>query len=355
MKVLHLPVNIASQISVTVRALRDIGVDARGISLNNNSMQEAIGIETYSTAGTKKLSPFGVINRLAVSCSVFRQLRWANVIHWHFGGRVMPLNLDLRYLALTNRPRLVEFWGSDIRIPEISSKDNKYWEKYYQESYEKIHGTYQRSMKTQNRFAKYGFDCLISGYELPPYVQKDLFPHPFITSQRVILSDYDPQYPDPEKHRPLIIHAPSHKGGKGTKAVLNAVNDLSGKLEFDFKLIHNVPRKEALTCISKCDIMLDQFVGGYFGLAALEAMAFGKPTFCYIKPFCLSQSPDDLPIVNANQDNLTEILKEFIKDGQKRYEVGRKSRAYVEKYHDAHKIARQLVDIYEELLAKRKN
>ncbi|MCD6250036.1 MAG: glycosyltransferase [candidate division Zixibacteria bacterium] len=354
MKVLHLPVNIASQISVTVRALCDIGVDARGISLNNSAIQEARGIETYSTEGSNKLSPRGIINRLAISYSAFKQLRWADVIHWHFGGRVMPMNLDLRYLALTNKPRLVEFWGSDIRIPEISSKDNKYWESYYRESAEKAHGTYKRSMETQKRFSKYGFECLLPDKSMMPYIQKDLFPHPFTTHQRILLDDYPIQYPDSHNKRPLIVHTPSHKGAKGTKAVLKAINDLTGKIEFDFKLIHNVPRNEALSIVRNCDIMLDQFVVGYFGLAALEAMAFGKPTLCYIKPNCMSIYPNDLPVINANQDNLTESLEALLRDGQKRHEIGVKSRAYVEKYHDAHELAHQLVDLYEQLLAKTK-
>ena len=44
----------------------------------------------------------------------------------------------------------------------------------------------------------------------------------------------------------------------------------------------------------------------------------------------------------------------LLRDGPRRHQVGRASRAYVETHHDAHKIARDLVRIYEELIEKSK-
>ena len=64
--------------------------------------------------------------------------------------------------------------------------------------------------------------------------------------------------------------------------------------------------------------------------------------------------PVDLPIVNANQDNLLEVLSALLENGEKRHQIGRLSRAYFEKYHDAHQIATQLQSIYQELMEKHK-
>ena len=74
----------------------------------------------------------------------------------------------------------------------------------------------------------------------------------------------------------------------------------------------------------------------------------------YINPLMFSRYPADLPVVNANQDTLAEVLGGLLKDGHRRHEVGVQSRAYVEKYHDSGVIAKQLVGIYEELVEKRK-
>jgi len=133
---------------------------------------------------------------------------------------------------------------------------------------------------------------------------------------------------------------------------LNAVKQLQGSYDFEFRLIHGVSHSEALKAIRDCDIMVDQIIVGSHGLAALEAMAFGKPTLCYIKPSLVPTYPPALPIVNASKENITRVLAGLLKDRKKRHEIGRQSRAYVEKYHDAHKVARDLVTIYEELLAR---
>ena len=58
-----------------------------------------------------------------------------------------------------------------------------------------------------------------------------------------------------------------------------------------------------------------------------------------------------IPAYNE-EENIAAVLGSLLKDGPLRHEAGRKSRAYVEKYHDAHNIARQLVGIYEELIER---
>jgi glycosyltransferase involved in cell wall biosynthesis len=121
-------------------------------------------------------------------------------------------------------------------------------------------------------------------------------------------------------------------------------------MDFDFVLNVGTPHDQALGIVRRADVFLDQFVTGGYGVAAIEAMALGKPVVCYVKPSLASQYPSDQPIVNANQDNLATVLESLLKDGQLRAELGRRSRAYVERHHDAHKIAHHLMEIYRQLL-----
>jgi hypothetical protein len=123
---------------------------------------------------------------------------------------VIPKSLDLRYIKFLNKTRIVEFWGSDIRIPEIASADNLYIAKMYEENPALALGAAEKSRRKQETFARYGFECL-TGYILARHIQKDLFPQPFKIRQRIIISDYEPSYPDPCKRRPLIVHTPSNK------------------------------------------------------------------------------------------------------------------------------------------------
>ena len=186
-------------------------------------------------------------------------------------------------------------------------------------------------------------------------MQKDIFPLPYKTMARVVLSDFDPKYPDPENRRPLVAHAPSHTGKKFTAHIIQKVEKLKSKYDFDFRLITGLKHSDAIAAIRECDLLIDEIAPGEYGVAAIEAMALGKPSINYIKPSIENQLPKELPIVNANVDTLSEVLERLLADGQRRYEIGFSGRKYVEKYHDAHQIARQLVDIYKELLSKNKS
>jgi glycosyltransferase involved in cell wall biosynthesis len=354
MKVLHLPTNIASQMSVTVRALRDIGAEARGIVLNKKIIQSNEGLECYEYLSPEQPSVQSRLKSLIWARKLISAINWADVIHWYSHTRTLPKDLDLRLIAAFNKPRIVEFWGSEVRIPEIASLDNPYRAKMYQENPDLQRGAKEKSINTQSRFARYGFECLVPGVETATYIQENIFPKPYFVKTRLISSEFIPAYPDPDNSKPVIVHSPSHKALKGTQTTLETIEALRGKYDFIFKLIHNVERFKALQILRESDIFLDQFIAGSYGIAALEAMAFGKPTFCYINPSMEDRYPIDLPIVNANQDDLPEVLSTLLENGEKRYQIGRLSRAYFEKYHDAHKIANQLLSIYQELIAKNK-
>jgi glycosyltransferase involved in cell wall biosynthesis len=356
MRVLHLPWNIASQISITVRALRDIGINARGLVVNNAPIQANIGIECLKMVRLRQHLPQFILSNILCWNRIHSALTWADIIHWHFDASRIPMKLALRYINSLDKPRLVEFWGTEIRIPEIAINGNPYLAKLLKDPNNNYHISYSGSRKLQEEFAHYGFECLISYHELLEYVQLDLLPLPFRTESRLIMNEFIPIFPNARKRKPVVVHAPSRQMIKGTPIVLDAIELLKKQYNFEFKLIHGVPRDKALAMVQHCDIMLDQFVLGSMGVAALEAMAMGKPVLCYIKPSVLEKLPSEFPIINANPDNLVKVLGDLLEKGYLRHQIGRRSRTYVEKYHDAHKVAKNLVKIYEDLIArKRKN
>jgi glycosyltransferase involved in cell wall biosynthesis len=347
MRVLHLPSNIASLPSHTVRGLRKIGVDARGLIIGNAIIQSADELKVINVTG-RIWSPRWFWTNLIASYYVLKCVLWADVIHWYFDGKAIPFGLDLKLIKFLNKPAVVEWLGSDIRIPEIEFADNPYYRRVFHNGYE-YEESYNRSRQTQQRFADAGFIPLATT-GMTQYIQKEIIPNYYFIRQRIILSDFTPFYPDPNKLKPLIVHAPSAQIVKGTEAVLNAIDELKKKYDFEFILLQGIHRKKALQIMQKADIFLDQFIGGHHGMAALEAMAYGKPVLCYIKPSLIGETPPDIPIVNANPDNLIEILEPLLQDGKLRHEIGRRSREYVEKYHDAFKLAHQLVEIYNEVI-----
>lgn len=348
MRVLHLPINIASQISTSVRALNSIGIDARGLVTSLSTIQSTKNVQLLPTVGTSRAKRAGQYVRKAAK--ILPAIQQADVLHWHFGATTLPKNLDLQWSRLLKKPGLVEFWGSDIRISEIDCADNPYYATARHLGQYPMHDDYQKSRETQARFANAGMACLISCHSLQPYIQPDLFNKVYFARQRIFLSDFVPIYPRPEIRRPLVVHSPSNPTAKGTAFVRAAVNELRDTFDFEYREITNMPHDKALKNVQQCDVFLDQFISGGHGLAALEAMAFGKPALCYIKPSMVNKYPSDLPIVNASQDTLVDSLRSLLVDGKQRNILGQRGRSYVETYHDAEKIAWELKDIYEELI-----
>lgn len=354
MKVLHLPYNVASQVSASVRALRAIGVDTRGLvsAELGDAIQSHDDIEILEEAPSLPRSARWARQHAQRYARVMAAIAWADVLHWHFGCVMLRGGADLAWARLLRKPGVAEFWGSDIRIADIEAADNPVYAAHAPPEYQALL-TPQRSFETQARFAGAGFSCIVGDTAMRSYIRQELFPKVHLVRQRLLLSEYIPRPPDAGRQRPLIVHSPSNPKLKGTEFVLAAVDALRTKYDFDFRLVHGVPRPEALTIVGDADIFVDQLILGTHGLASLEAMGLAKPVVCYIKSSMVSQYPPDLPIVNASPDNLTEVLAGLLASGDRRRHLGLQGRAYVEKYHDALQLAHELQGIYEETLAGR--
>jgi hypothetical protein len=70
---------------------------------------------------------------------------------------------------------------------------------------------------------------------------------------------------------------------------------------------------------------------------------------CYLLPELEAKYPADLPIINANPDTLTQVLTEWVERPGERHQRGLASRAYAERVHDHHVVARRLLEVYETL------
>jgi hypothetical protein len=151
---------------------------------------------------------------------------------------------------------------------------------------------------------------------------------------------------------PVILHAPTHRGIKGTQFILDVVRRLKEEgVRFQFRLVEGLKRREALALYPQADLLVDQLLVGWYGGLAIELMALGKPVLCYIRPEDLEFIPramrDELPILCATPLNLYEVLKDWLT--RRKHELralGERSRAFVERWHDPRKIAAGLIQDY---------
>lgn len=343
MRVLHLPVNIASLPSHTVRGLRQIGVEARGLVFGDMRYQSTVGLKAIHHDTCRSLA--WLYRRLLFTGYVLRWSQWAEVLHWYFGAPALPWGLDLALMRVLNKAGVVEWLGSDIRIAEVECADNPYYAAECATERPSPSPSLRLSLERQKRFAAAGFACLVAA-DMAQYVYPGLWSRVYCLPQRIVVADYEPIYPDPAARRPVLVHSSTNPRLKGTSAVLQAVEHLKTKYNFEFRLISGASRDECLRSVREADVFLDQFLLGSHGLAALEAMAYGKPVVGYIKPSLVERYPADLPIINANPDNLADVLESLLQSGRLRYEAGRRGRLYVEKHHDAVRLAPRLAEIY---------
>ncbi len=346
-KVLHLPYNVASSTSITVNNLNSLpGIQAKGLILSaKHDFQSSKGL-TYlqNRSGTFGLTAVYHLWKL------YFYMKWADILHWYWDSS-LPFNLDLKLASLLKKPIIIQWQGSDIRNPDIVSKNNIFYETMYREKlyeYAELENAVT-SYKRQLKFSKFKAIPIIYP-DLNSNIRKELFPRYYQVRHRIDVFSFIPLFPDPHKSKPLVVHICSSHYSKGTNYVLNTIEKLKHSLEFDFILITGMKRENALEILKIADIVLDQFVIGEHGLAAIEAMSYGKPVFTFLRKDIHENMPSDCPILNTSPDQLFENLSAYIKDGEARYQSGVLSRSYVEKYHDSQKIILEIQKIYEDVL-----
>jgi hypothetical protein len=338
--------------SATVRGLREAGVDARGMALfGANAVVADDGVELLSTA-TSRRSVRWARDMLRRFPRLASEIRRADVLHWYMTPG-LPFGADLALARAFGTPGIVEFAGGDIRKPSIEAADNPYYVRALPEYEYRAWETDANSERTQRLFARAECEALVSCPSLIPYLDDRFFSRSHLVRQRIVTSDFVPAFPDPSTRRPLVVHATTAPVGKGTPAVLAAIDALRARHNFEFVLLQGVPRDEALRKIQEADLYLDQFVIGAHGGAAVEAMALGTPVVGWIKPAVARAYPADLPIVSATQEELVSALSELLEDGERRARLGRLSRAYAEAHHDAERLAPELTAIYEGVIRRR--
>jgi hypothetical protein len=157
--------------------------------------------------------------------------------------------------------------------------------------------------------------------------------------------------PGPAKNNPpVIVHAPNHRNIKGTRFLLDSLDELRRiGIPFELRLVEKVRRTDAIEIYRQADIVADQFVIGAYGVFALECLALGKPVLTYLDHDHLSMPVFNLPVVNTNKTNLTLVLGILLQVPELRNRLGAEGRAAVEKYQSLEAIGELNKVIYDHL------
>lgn len=366
MRILHCPTTTGGNPQGLSQAERCLGLDSRSVAFTQNYLDypcDEILWDVDTPLWRQQLSCWGLLHRAS---------RHFDVVHYNAGSTILPWSFSSRwarhgsmkaaaYQAYASICRQVErrllagkviavtFQGDDAR-------QGDYCREHFAISIAAETGDdyYSTESDTRTRQRIAWFDEYA---DLIYAVNPDLLhvlPRQarFVPYAHVDIDDW--RSVDKEiSAAPVVLHAPSHRGAKGTKYVIAAVERLRSEgVALDFVLVENLANSEARKLYERADLVIDQLLAGWYGGLAVEAMALGKPVVCYLRDADLGFLPQemraDLPLISATPASIYTVLREWLVERRGELRTrGSAARMYVERWHDPLRIARDLKADYE--------
>jgi hypothetical protein len=307
-RITHCPVNTAGVPWQNVQALRRKGVDARLVVFNRYRL--------HPEADWSLDRRGGLLRQQATQWQALaRLLPQTDIFHFYFGLTLVPKSLQFPILRATRKKSVLHYLGSDIR----------------------------GKAPQQLAFGRRADAQIVGSYDAIRWV-----PEAEVVPPGIDLSEYV-SAPPSGSARPVVVHAPSHRGRKGTEHVVAACEHLPVELE----LIEGLHHDEARERYRRADIVVDQLNAGWYGIFAIEAMALAKPVVSFLHEEAVARSEDAfgvrVPIVRATKETLVDVLRPLVESADERRRVGSESRVYVERVHDIGRVADRLLELYARL------
>ena len=340
-KIFHGLVNYGTQAGLISRELRKKGYDA--ISVTGYDPFGRISDKTLKHSG--RTVPEKIFNYFFNSIFKLYIFFRYNIFHFYFSQTLTRNQWDLPFYRILGKKVVFHYLGADVQLYKYSLEKYKITNvAYYYKNGPEHDRNVLRRLRRETRYADLQIVCA-------PYLS-EFVKNSIVIPLAIDLSDFT-YYPKENITDEIIIaHAPTHRGNKGTEFIINAVEQLKKEgFNIKFLLIENVSHNELKKAYIKCDIFIDQVLIGWYGAAAVEAMAMGRPVICFCREeyYKYIDFGDQIPIINANRDTILDILRETLNKREILPEIGNKSRKFIENIHDVDKITESLISIYRSL------
>lgn len=141
----------------------------------------------------------------------------------------------------------------------------------------------------------------------------------------------------------MVVHAPNHRGFKGTEFIVEAVRRLKNEgFLIELILLEGMPNEQVRDVFSnQAHVLVEQLIAPGYAMNGVEGLASGLVVIANLsderlmRPMRRWSFAAECPIVSANPETIYEVLREFTSNRNQLEEIGNSSRHYAEKFHSA--------------------
>ena len=147
-----------------------------------------------------------------------------------------------------------------------------------------------------------------------------------------------------ERERPRVLHLPSRrnppiKGSRHIEPVLDELHE-AGIIE-RVQVPSAVPHSQVRDLVRGSDVVIDQVLAGFYGVAAVEAMAAGRVVIGGLQDV-QGLMPEMPELVEATPATVREAVLRTLEDREALRAAARRNQAFVRRWHDGRESAARL-------------
>lgn len=235
--------------------------------------------------------------------------------------------------------------GSDIRRPSLHAemdRDSPFRDGRYpdQDLLEEI------ALRNEELIAQTGLQNFVSTPDLLDFVPEATWLPVVVDLPRWAAAASRPVL---ERERPVVVHAPSRAGLKGTALITPTLHRLHEEGLIEYREVTAVPAQNMPAVYGDADIVLDQFSLGIYGVAVCEALAGARVVVSHVsdavRDRVRSETGQDLPVIEARADELDSVLRGILADPAAARETAARGPGFVADVHDGTR-SRQALSVF---------
>ena len=144
-----------------------------------------------------------------------------------------------------------------------------------------------------------------------------------------------------------VAHAPNHGHFKGTRFLIEAIEKLRHEGQpIELVSVQGVPNEKVIELFKASHLIADQFIAGFHGYTALEAMALARPVLCFLRSDDMMIDPATCPIINVRPEQVYGLLKQCLEGGVDLESLGKRGREYIDRYYCVEAVSARLGRVY---------